>query len=76
MDKLVIACFLFLSACTVVDINKNVTIRLADSSNPTGTNICQVPYIIPVTVNYFTTSETNLEDLLKADTQLQGSPGF
>ncbi len=80
MDKFFLICLLFIFAsCTTVDLNKSVTIITPLSSNESSTaatNSCQAPYVVPVTVTYFTTSEVSLKDLLKSDTQLQGIPGL
>ena len=73
-----ISLLFFLSSCAGLDINKSININLAPSAGVSDeTNPCSVGYLaVPITINYYTTSEQNLKDLLKSKVDAQGLPGF
>ena len=82
--KYLVICLLFLSACTTVDLNKSINIKLDQAGvGETGSTgeegvVCRapIPYVVvPITINYYTASEQNLSDMLKSDTTLKG-PGL
>ncbi len=69
-------CLLILSSC--VSVEKNITVDLASRWGSGGTDICSTPSytVVPVNINYITTSEQTLKDVLNADTDVKGLPGL
>jgi len=83
MKKLFVS-LLFLSACTTVNLNKSISINLDQAgvgkpgdNQETAMCLAAMPYVmVPININYFTSSEQSLKDFLNPDTKIDGTPGF